>query len=305
MNIASIDIGSNTVLLLITQTENKKIVKILDQQYLSPRLGDGLIPGGNIRDESIDKLMDALEKFRESIIAFECQKVLVNATNAMRIAANGGKISEQINQHFGWDINIISGETEAGYSYLGASSVMEVQGKKVVIDIGGGSTEIIIGTGKNIEFRKSFPVGTVSFTQKYLASNPPSINEIKELDNELIEAFAELKQFKCKLKGGIAVAGTPTTLSCINQNEHDYSENIVEGSILSLKSMENIYNKLSPLTPKEIREKFGNVVEGRQDVIFCGNQILKTITNLLDLDQITVSAKGLRFGAVIEYLNKN
>ena len=140
MKIASIDMGSNTVLLLIAQIENKKLLPIINR-YFSPRLGKDLSIGGRISESSMNKLFEVLEHYKELIEEYDCRKVIISATNAMRIASNSQDIITLVKEKYNMDIEIISGDEEARLSYLGASSTLPNLTKKMVIDIGGGSTD--------------------------------------------------------------------------------------------------------------------------------------------------------------------
>ena len=174
MRIASIDIGSNTVLLLIADLDSdSRELKTVLNLYEMPRIGKGLSPGKPISDSSQNQLFWVLDKYSEVIKNNNCEITIVTATNAFRIASNKDSISEQISQKYGYSVDIINGETEAYYSYLGASSILENSDRILVIDIGGGSTELLLGDINSIIFRKSFSVGAVVIKETYFAADPP------------------------------------------------------------------------------------------------------------------------------------
>jgi len=143
MIIASIDIGTNTVLLLIAKINTSiQIMSPLLNEYRMPRLGKELIPGGNIRNDRIEELFNILTEYQKFIDIHQADIVLVTATNAFRIAANTDEIIKRVKDRFGYDVNIISGETESEYAYYGAVP-LSVQNKlSLVIDIGGGQYRI-------------------------------------------------------------------------------------------------------------------------------------------------------------------
>jgi exopolyphosphatase/guanosine-5'-triphosphate,3'-diphosphate pyrophosphatase len=303
MNIASIDIGSNTVLLLIASIENKILTPIINK-YESPRLGKGLKIGGKIEDARITHLLEILSDYKKLADKYNCATIIVTATNAMRIASNSNEIRNKIKNELKLQVEIISGDREAELSYYGASSSMPDIYEKVVIDIGGGSTEIIYGNNSDILFKKSFQVGVVSLTEMFLKDYPHDNQSIKNANAHLQNIFTPI--FSAIPKGIkiIAVAGTPTTLSCIKQNLKNYDERKVEGSIIDLKDLNGIYKNMLPLSPAQIKSNYGSVVNGREDVLFAGLLILQHLIKVINTDIINISSRGIRYGNIIYYLNQ-
>ncbi len=303
MIVASIDIGSNTVLLLIARILNNNIVETIKNYYRAPRISKGLISGNKISDDKISVLIDVLSEYKNITEHYGCEKILIVATNAFRIASNSIEISNLIKEKFNWNLKIIDGDEEARLSFLGATYEYKIN-EKVVIDIGGGSTEIIYGTEEKIIYKKSFPVGVVSFTEKYFKNHLPDLNEIENIKKDLKKIFNELAHLIPSQIFTIAVAGTPTTLSCIKQNIRVYDEKLVDNSLITYEDINEIALKLSKMPAQQIRNEFGQVVEGREDVLFTGTLILLTLMEILKLSKITVSNKGLRYGVIIDYINK-
>ncbi|MCB9220041.1 MAG: hypothetical protein H6610_11360 [Ignavibacteriales bacterium] len=301
MKIASIDVGSNTVLLLIAEVENR-ILTPLFNAYHSPRLGKGLVPGKNILDEKVFQLLSILKEYKSEIEKYNCEKIIITATNAMRIAANNNSIVQKIKDELDLDVEIIDGQTEAKYSYLGASSTIPNIKEKMVIDIGGGSTEIIHGIENDIKFKNSFQTGVVSLTEKFLSNFPYKNCDIKNAEDFLIETFKILPQNIPFNLPTVAVAGTPTTLSCINQNLGEYVDEKVEGTFLTYQEIETTFDRVRLVHSNNMIETFGSVVKGREDVLFAGILILRSIMRLQRIDRIIVSGRGLRFGSIINYI---
>ncbi|HKI78637.1 MAG TPA: hypothetical protein VKA26_08865 [Ignavibacteriaceae bacterium] len=304
MIIASIDIGTNTVLLLLANVDrNGRITTILDE-YRIPRIGKSLSLGNEISDIKIQELLDVLDAYKEKIEKYNCDNVLISATNAFRIANNSGKICQIIKNKFGWDINVISEQDEAMLSFLGAITNKPVNHKYLVIDIGGGSTELIFGTSNLINYRKSFQVGVVSGSEKYFKNDPPKIKEIADFRGYLGNIFNELKEIKYAPDFTIALAGTPTTLACIKNHMEQFDEQAIENSELTLIDVKEIIEVLSKINHNQIKEKYGSVVIGREDLILAGSIILCNLMILLNLVKVKVSTKGIRYGAIVDYLNK-
>ncbi|MBU2494799.1 MAG: hypothetical protein KJ571_19420 [Bacteroidetes bacterium] len=304
MIVASIDIGTNTVLLLIAETENNTgKLKTINNFYNMPRIGKGVTYGKNISQDKIDLLLKILKEYKKTAEFYKAGIIILTATNALRIAANGKDIALKIKKELDLDINIIDGDTEAKFSYLGAAFSGKSKSLNLVIDIGGGSTEIIFGRYDNIIYKKSFQIGVVTLTEKFITENPPSVKNISEMKLFIEGTFYELKKYSHEKINAVAVAGTPTTLSCIKQNLKEYNDDKVEGSILTKNDLVKLSGEISAQTNDNIKKNYGSVVEGREDVLLSGTLILKILADIINLDEITVSSKGLRYGAVIDYLS--
>ncbi len=300
MIVASIDIGTNTVLLLIASVSDDTQIETLRNEYRIPRIGKGLLPGGNITEEKITELFTVLETYSEIINKYNCERTLVTATNAFRIAANGEEIANEIRDKYNWEVKIVTGVEEARLSYLGAISGVNSSQEMLVIDIGGGSTELTFGKGQKLSFRESFKTGVVSASEKFFLNDPPLKTEIEKFRNELSTMFTKLRDMDYAPDLAIALAGTPTTLACIKQNLEQFDEGLVEGSILSYEDIEEMINLLSEFSIKEIRNRYKAVVNGREDLILSGAIILLFIMEILKIDNVLVSTKGIRFGAIID-----
>jgi len=305
MNVASIDIGTNTILLLIAEVNpSMGTLKTIRNEYEMPRLGKGLLPGKPIGDAQLAKFYAILKKYRAIIDDHNCAEIIVTATNAMRIASNADEIISNIKDQFGFDIKVVPGNEEAYLSYLGASSLLPEINDKVVIDVGGGSTEIIYGIGNEIFYKNSFKFGAVSLTEKHFKNDPPLPAEIQNLSDDVISNFSQLVEIIPPEFSLIGVAGTPTTLSCMELNLKEYDSGLIEGSILTLESFKKLIDRLSKMTSKKILETFGQVVTGREDVLLAGSLILYNFMGITGIDKMHISGKGIRYGAVINYMNQ-
>ncbi len=303
MRVASIDVGSNTVLLLIADTDDKKSFATVLNEYRAPRLSRGLSENGFISNDSMNSFYKILAEYKKIIDDYKCDKVIVKATQAMRKAANSDAIIKHAAENFDFQIEIISGAEEALLSYLGAISKFDDFENYCVIDIGGASTEVIIGEKKSIRFRKSFPFGAVYLTEKYIRNDSYSKTDLRKINEYLFENFQELEDRNILNAAVIAVAGTPTTLSAINMGLKEYDENSIEGSCLSLNAIENLTEHLKTHSPGELLEIHAGIIKGREDILLAGTLILKNFMKILKKDIIYVSGRGLRYGILIDYIN--
>jgi len=179
MTIASIDIGTNTILLLIAKLDSNtnKIHAIFEDQKI-PRIGEGLKPGFPISPIKEEQLLDILAFYKKISHNYQSEQILITATNAFRIASNRDYLIEKIYRLLNLKVNVISGEEEATLTFLGCTSEREKDKNSAIIDIGGGSTEIASKTNNKL-FYKSLPLGVVSLTEEYLLNDPPSAEEVQ------------------------------------------------------------------------------------------------------------------------------
>jgi exopolyphosphatase/guanosine-5'-triphosphate,3'-diphosphate pyrophosphatase len=303
MNMASIDIGSNTILLLIAEVrQNSLPIYTLRNEYRAPRISAGLEANSVISNEKIEELLNILSAYKRIAIEHNCEIILLNATNAFRIAKNSNKIIELIKNKLDLEIVVIDGNTEAYYSYLGGKSSLLESNELIVLDIGGGSTEIIYGKFDKIQFKKSFPYGAVNLTEQYLTNNLRTDTNLELLNSELNKIFKELNSISNSNSDLISIAGTPTSLSCIKQNLKEYDDNLVEGSILCYEDILIIVEEMIKISPSDMIKKYGTVVKGREDVLLTGSLILLTVMKNLNIKKTYVSTRGVRYGAIINFI---
>ena len=298
MKIASIDVGSNTVLLLIAIVKDEEIIPIINE-YRIPRISSGIKKTGVISEESVEKLFEVLHEYSNIIKNHNCEKIVINGTQALRIAKNSEFIKSKIKDKFSFELNIIPGETEALLSFKGAISSLPQNNIYSMIDIGGASTEIVLGNSDEIFFRKSFPIGVVVSKENFLKSNPPTKDEVDNFAKELSSIFSELRKIDFSNSALISVAGTPTTLSGLKQNLKEYSESKIEKSILTKDDLEYYINQFNKLSYSKIGTTFAPMVTGREDIILAGTLILQHLLSLLNKEKLFVSGRGLRYGAIL------
>jgi exopolyphosphatase/guanosine-5'-triphosphate,3'-diphosphate pyrophosphatase len=305
MNIASIDIGTNTVILLIAEIKNGKDIIPLVDKVTAPRLGKGLTIGDKLPSQNIERLISTLDEYKDIASAYGCKIVLPAGTAALRNASNSAEVTELIKARYGWELNIISSYQEAEYSYLGAIGNSDSKFINLVIDIGGGSTEISFGNGLSIISSKGFQTGAVIATEKFFTNQPPAISEKMELEKYLNEEFKNIQNLHLKPDYAYGIAGTPVTIAGITMNLDSFDESRLNGATISRQNVSDVIDKLMQLTSSEIAERYKEIVLGREDIILSSSIILLKIMEFLQLSAITVSTKGLRYGQIVKYLKDN
>ena len=301
MIVASIDIGTNTVLLLIAKVElNTGKITAIQNEYRMPRIGQGTKKSGVISSERLKLLYGVLDEYDKIIRKFNCEKVIVTGTNAFRMAGNTSSIIREIKNVFGYELNVISGKEEAEYAYLGAISGLEEFSITTVIDIGGSSTEIIVGQGSKIISKSSLQLGSVTATEQFLSHSPPRKSEIENLNSQIQKSFSLIDSKEIP-EQVIAIAGTATTLSCMNLEMKEFNETKVNKSLITIQNINRIILELDHLSAAEILDKYGPIMIGREDIIFAGAYILYQFMESFRIENIQVSTRGIRYGAIVNY----
>jgi exopolyphosphatase/guanosine-5'-triphosphate,3'-diphosphate pyrophosphatase len=267
MKIASIDIGSNTVILLIAEVDksSKTIKNIFDLQFI-PRIGEGLSQTNKISDNKISQLQDILSHYKKIAENYLCSEIIAIGTNAFRMASNSKEIVKLIDESPGLKIKIISGDDEAEYSFIGATYEKLRSSKSLVIDIGGGSTEISVGTNCKITHKKSLPIGVVTLKEKYFFSSTEKFN-MSGAEDEIMQHLSLINFVGVSIDNAIAIAGTPTTLATIKKNLTSYDEQKVEGDELNVSDLNDFVKELSTLTNLEIKSLYKAVINNREDLL--------------------------------------
>ena len=305
MIIASIDIGTNTVLLLIAELDShtRNIIP-LHNEYRMPRIGQGTKQTGIINNERLTLLNNVLKEYKSIINTYKCDKVILTGTNAFRMARNTNDIIKEIKKSFNYNLKVVSGEDEAEYAYFGAISNLDNPDNSLVIDIGGSSTEIIYGEGYNILYKNSLQLGSVSGTEQFLKHSPPLKIEIENFSVKINKLFSTFDKTMIPKKV-IAIAGTATTLACMKMGLQEFEENKVDKSLISIQDIRHIIGELTSVNSKGILDKFGPVINGREDIIFAGALILQQFMEHFGIANIIVSTRGIRYGAIAKYLENS
>ncbi len=313
---ASIDIGTNTVRLLIATVETDgNIVPHLIKRAVT-RLGGGYTGKHGIAADAIERTVGVLLEFAAILSAEGVDKTAVCATSVMRRAVNADAVIEEVSSRTGLEIEVITGETEARLSMLGVTSALDKTGlgdlPLLTIDIGGGSTEFITSKGGEVKVVWSMELGVVHLTESSLLSDPPKEKELAVMDSTIDGIIGVLKaQMKADgidpaeysgLEKAVLIgtAGTITTLAAIDANMkvESYDPAVINNYRLTKSAVSGIFNRLKSLTLKE-RKKITSIEKGREDVIVAGTAITLSVMRAFGFDEIVVSDAGLLEGLLL------
>lgn len=299
MRLASIDIGTNTVLMLIAEYNGNDKVTVLKEEYDIARLGQNVDKTNLLSSESVQNVIQILKNFKNIALKFGVEKFIIAGTSALRDAKNRSTVISKIQDAINEEIAVISGNKEAKLSFEGS---VENDKKNIVIDTGGGSTEVIYGKEQDIFFLKSFNIGAVRITERFFSTQPPSLNELEKAEKFINQEIGNDLEFN-DFEKIYAVAGTATTIATTAQNLKDFDIDMIDGYQLEYMKLLNVFSKYASSDTYVITHEYG-VHPKRSDLITAGALILKIISEKLGKNSIIVSAKGLRYGLIKDFINK-
>ena len=297
-----VDIGSNTTRLLIAEMRDGRVREIVRRTQVT-RLGAGVDSAGRLRDDAIARVLEMLDRYRVDLDAHGCRRSVAVMTSAVRDAANGPELAQQVADRYGLEPHVLAGEDEARLTFLGATGELAPGDRTpmLVIDIGGGSTELAIGTGGEIDFRVSTQAGVVRQTERHLPSDPPKTAELEEVaaDVRSILAAAVPMQRRSGVAHAIAVAGTATQLAAVAQRLDQYDSAMVQGYPLTRTECERLLGELAAVALEQRRSVPG-LDPARAPTIVAGAVILREVMTLFGLQQVEVSEHDILHGAFLD-----
>ena len=284
--VAAVDIGSNSTRLLIVEGERP-----LARESIVTRLGEGVEATGRLGEAPQQRVLDVLARYRDTIAEHDCERAAAVMTSAVRDAANGAAFAARAQATLGFEARILSGDDEARLTYEGATYGRD--GDYLVIDIGGGSTELVLGGG----FHVSTQIGVVRHGERHLHADPPRPEELAALARdvrETLEAHVPVRARERAAKG-IAVAGTPTQCAAIDLGLDPYDPARVEGHLLSARRLQELSDELAPLPLAQLRAIRG-LDPARAPVIVAGVTILLEVVRCFGLDGVEASERDILVG---------
>ena len=216
--VAVVDMGTNSTRLLVADVEGESVTELLRRSTVT-RLGRGVDTSGQLAAEAVEEVCETVAEYIDLYRALEPDRVVAIATSAVRDASNSGAFIAELRERFALDAQILTGADEARMTYLGASVGRDPGEGTLVVDIGGGSTELVLGSGDEVTFYASLQAGTVRHTERHLIHDPPTPTELEALAADVHDLIDDALAGDAlpSARKGIAVAGTPTSLAAIEQ----------------------------------------------------------------------------------------
>ncbi|HDH04101.1 MAG TPA: Ppx/GppA family phosphatase [Nitrospirae bacterium] len=304
--------GTNTFRLLIAEVQpdsfqNSYSIKEFCSKRIMTRLGEGIHDNGFIKREAIDKSITALKEFNDIISRYHVYKTSAVATSALREAENSGEFLGKAREIISFEIEVISGEEEAKLSAAGMLIDMAPPETALMVDIGGGSTELIFNARRKPLLIHSFNLGVVYLAGKYMINDPPLSEDLKHMEEEILQKInSTVKPFKKLFTRDtvfIGTAGTITALAAMSQNLTKFDHNKIHNFKLTIDNVKNIFSEISRLSSSE---RAGHIPfePARLDIIVPGTLILFKLMEVFGFKEIRVSNYGLREGILINLYNK-
>lgn len=312
--ISIIDIGTYSTRLLVAGIHRKETVeetiKSVDEILSLGRitaLGRNVKKKGYLEREAIEETLAVLKEYVSIAREYKSKRILGFATEACRIAKNGGEFLNRV-KSLGIDIQLIDGDREAYLSFLATAYSLDIDGKLTVIDQGGGSTEFAYGEKREdktvLNKSKSLPFGIVNLTEEFFKTDPPTKEEVESMKDYLKNQIGKVYDSMKDTDYLIGLGGTITTLVALEKDIYPYNSKAVHGATLDRKTIQKWLEKIISIPTVE-RQKYPQIEDRRAKVLPAGIIIFDTTLEVFNKDEITVSDKGLRYGALIEYILKN
>jgi exopolyphosphatase/guanosine-5'-triphosphate,3'-diphosphate pyrophosphatase len=294
-----IDIGSNSIRLVIYETNASNSYRVIDEAKLSARLSEHIDQGGRLPQHMIAHVGDTLHYFKRLCEAAGVSKIHAVATAAIRNAKDSQSIVEQLNQRSGLDVQILTGEQEAHYGFLGLINTMDIT-SGYLIDIGGGSTELTLIINRRKMFSYSFPFGAVQLAMHY----PQKSDHLDELDKKIQALLqkAAIEHPWIRSNPGLpmyGLGGTVRTLANIHMKQIQYSLPLPHQYAMSSDAIDTVIQRIRS-TPLTARKNIEGLSKNRSDIILPGSLILQTFFQLCSCSHYIVSASGLRDGVFFQ-----
>jgi exopolyphosphatase/guanosine-5'-triphosphate,3'-diphosphate pyrophosphatase len=302
MRVAVADIGTNSTRLLIADVEHGSVKDELARRTSVTRLGTGVDEHGRLSQEGMQRVYDALDEYQDAIEQHDAKRRIAVLTSAVRDASNGQEFANSVRDRYGLEPHILSGDDEARLTFLGATSERNPDDatSTLVIDIGGGSTELVIGSAGQPDFHVSTQAGVVRQTERYIHTDPPAVAELAALsaDVRTVLAAGVPEAERSAVEHAIAVAGTATSLAAIAQRLEPYDPSKVHGYVLALPECQEILTRLASI-PLEQRRATPGLHPDRAPTIVAGVLILIETLRLFALEAVEVSEHDILRGAAL------
>lgn len=304
--VAIIDCGTNTIRLLITESDGAGGLSEIDRQTKIVRLGQGVDASGEFHPDALARTFAQAEQYARVIKEHDIpvDRIRFVATSASRDVRNRDEFFDGIRQRLGVTPDVITGDDEAALSFAGAlSGAQNPHTPVLVTDIGGGSTELIIGNaGGTADHAVSLDIGSVRLTERFLPGDPPNADDLGRAAAYVDQLLDAEKIDWPGVRTWIGVAGTLTTLAAVDLDLTEYARTKVNGHRIKITDLGSIFDRLSSMSADQIRQ-LGTVDPARADVITAGALIATRVATRLTVESLTVSEADILDGAALALIN--
>ena len=297
MRVAAVDLGTNSTRLLVADVEDEGVEEVVRRLAIT-RLGEGVDGRRRLLPAPIARVRNVLTDYRREAERLGAERTLAIATSAVRDAENGEAFLGEIEWSYGFATRLLTGHEEAQLTYRGISSARPIAGETLIVDIGGGSTELVVGGAEGLRFHDSLDIGCVRLTERFLHSDPPTGEELADCGAAVRALLAERVPDDVQPPQAIGVAGTVTSLAALDLGLDEYDPERVHGHVLSRPAVDEQLARLAAVPVAE-REQIRPLEPKRAPVIVAGVVILREVLGHFGLDAIETSERDILDGAAL------
>jgi len=299
--VAIIDVGSNSIRIIIMKIYENGSYKMIDQGKEMVRLSENMGADRTLKSEPIQRTIHTLNMFKSLIDSQQVDKTYVFATAAVRNASNSEEFLNKIKNETGFDIKVISGEDEAYYDYLGVINTMSIN-DFVIIDVGGGSTELVWVRDRELIESVSIPYGAVSLSEMFIGKEKYSQEKPEKIYKFFMDQLKTVKWFKnTKKLPLVGLGGSVRTLAKIDRKRIGFPLESLHNYQMTIKEVNNAYEEVIKAQDNEERNKIPGVGKERADIIVGGLVPVKAVLNCMKTDRLIISGNGLREGVFYKH----
>jgi exopolyphosphatase / guanosine-5'-triphosphate,3'-diphosphate pyrophosphatase len=292
-----VDLGTNSTRLLVADVEDGAVREI-DRRLTITRLGEGVDARRQLLPTAIARVRNVLADYRRAVEALGAERTLAFATSAVRDAENGEAFLGEIEWSYGFATRLYSGHEEALTTFRGVAVGRSLPERTLVVDVGGGSTELIAGGPIGVAFHESFDLGCVRLTERFLAGDPPAGDELDACADHVASVLSEGVPETLEATAAIGVAGTVTTLATLDLGLEEEDPELVHGHRMTAGWIAAEVERLATLPVAEIREQRGIHPE-RAPVIVAGAIVVREVLRHFGLDALEASERDIMHGAAL------
>jgi exopolyphosphatase/guanosine-5'-triphosphate,3'-diphosphate pyrophosphatase len=302
--LAAIDVGTNTIRLTVAEVESDGTYRILDEEREMVRLGEHLDLRGRLSDDAVERALAAIGKLKAIADGFEVSETRAIATSAVREAANGRSFSREVFRRHKVRIEVISGEEEAQLAFRSAARHFNLEGRScAVVDIGGGSVEVILATGTVIDQIHSLPLGAVRVTERLVRSDPLKERHWQLMRREIDRGIRALGRPAHRSEIMIGSGGSFTALAHMAKWQREGRHGSVQGYLLTPAEVIHLLDRLRA-APLEVRRQIPGLSPDRADIIVAGATVISRLVKRLGTQQILVNERGVRDGFLLRMIGE-
>jgi exopolyphosphatase/guanosine-5'-triphosphate,3'-diphosphate pyrophosphatase len=297
--VAAVDIGTNSTRLLVADVDDGRITDV-ERHTRVTRLGEGVDERRRLLPVPIARVRNVLSEYRRTLEGLDAERTLAIATSAIRDAENGEAFLGEVEWSYGFATRLLSGHEEALMTYRGVTSERQLEAGTVIVDIGGGSTELVAGEPDGVRWHDSLDIGSVRLTERFLHGDPPTTAELDACAAAVQALLAERvpDEIRSTTASAIGVAGTITSIAALALGLEEYDRDLVHGSKLTADDLSQQLERLAAVPVAERRE-LRPLDPERAPVIVAGAVIAHEALTFFGLDALEISERDILDGAAL------